>query len=99
MNWVMLVCKIPESHKDRLPDSVSIVESECGEATNKLKVIYNLPEKEKKSFAVCSKGLSIQEDQSHEMVEWLEVLKALGADQVFVYVMQDLHPNIMKVCK
>ena len=97
MNWAMLVCKLPETHKDRIPDSVSIVKSECGQATNELKVVYNLPEDEKKSFAVCSKGLSIQEDQSLELVEWLEVLKALGADKVFIYIMQDLHPNIKRV--
>ena len=98
MNWVMLVCKIPDSHKDQIPDSVSIVEENpCWEATNELKVTYNLPVGEKKSFAVCSKGLSIQDDQSLETVEWLEVLRALGADQVFVYTLQDLHPKIIKV--
>ena len=98
MNWVMLVCKIPETHRDQIPDSVSIVQdNQCWEATNELKVNYNLPAGEKKSFAVCSKGLSIQDDQSLETIEWLEVLKALGADQVLVYTMQDLHPKILKV--
>ena len=99
MNWFMLNCKLPASHRDQIPDSVSIVEQECDEASNILKVIYKIPRREetKKTFAVCSKGLSIQDDQSLETIEWLEVLKSLGADKVILYTYQDVHPKVLQV--
>ena len=46
---------------------------------------------------MCSKGLDFPSvDLSARIVEWLEVLRALGAEKVSVYIL-DVHPNIRKV--
>ena len=36
------------------------------------------------------------EDLSARMVEWIEVLRALGADKIFLYN-YEVHPNVTKV--
>ena len=94
----VMKCPLPPSHHHAIPLSVSIVEHPCDQATNNLKVIYNVPEKpeDKKSFAVCSKGLSILEDQSIVIAEWFEILKAFGASKIDLYTFS-IHPNIEKV--
>ena len=77
--------------------AVSLVEEDCETPTNYLSIIYNLPAGEKGKFAVCVKGMDFPlDDLSVRMVEWLEVLKALGADKIFLYNL-DVHPNVRKV--
>ena len=79
------------------PLAVSLVEEDCETPTNYLSIIYNLPAGEKGKFAVCVKGMDFPlDDLSVRMVEWLEVLKALGADKIFLYNL-DVHPNVRKV--
>ena len=79
------------------PLAVSLVEEDCEIPTNYLNIIYNLPAGEKAKFAVCVKGMDFPlDDLSVRMVEWLEVLKALGADKIFLYNL-DVHPNVRKV--
>ena len=79
------------------PLAVSLVEEDCETPTNYLNIIYNLPAGEKAKFAVCVKGMDFPlDDLSVRMVEWLEVLKALGADKIFLYNL-DVHPNVRKV--
>ena len=92
-------CPLPESHKERIPAVVSIVEESCGRPRNMLRVIYNpLGENEaKEKFAVCSKGLDFpSEDRSVNLIEWIEISRALGASKIFLYQL-DVHPNISKV--
>ena len=101
----LLSCDLPKTHQNRIPDSVSLVEKPCDTATNHLKVIYNKPKEEdidedtrkrKKRFAVCSKGHTFPDmDKSVNIIEWIEVLRSLGAD-VFIYH-YEMHPNISKV--
>ena len=96
-----MTCQIPESHWERIPATVSIVENACDKATNNLKVIFNNlePGETKQSFAVCVKGLDFQDlDLSVRLVEWLETLEALGANQVFLYNLQ-VHPNVTRFVK
>ncbi|XP_063880618.1 uncharacterized protein LOC135111326 [Scylla paramamosain] len=95
----LLQCVIPESHRQRVPQSVSLVEGRCDRSTNNLRVVHNpLPEGEKSNFAVCVKGMDFDEDISLRMVEWFELLFLLGADKVFVYDL-GIHPNISKILK
>ena len=94
-----MTCRLPDSHKDKVPALVSLVEEDCEEIRNSLKVIYDpLPEnQEKQEFAVCSKGLDFpREDISVKLVEWIETSLALGAARIFLYTL-DVHPNISKV--
>ena len=95
----LMACQLPQSHHDKIPVSVSIVEDKCQNATNNLKVTHNKPEEgeEKQKFAVCVKGLDFpHDDLSIKLIEWFEVLTALGADKIFLYNL-DVHPNITKV--
>ena len=80
------------------------MEEPCDTATNHLKVVYNKPKEEDinvevrntKRFAVCSKGHTFPDvDNSVKLVEWIEVLRSLGAN-VFIYH-YNMHPNISKV--
>lgn len=49
--------------------------------------------------AVCGPALSYyHEDVSIQLVEWLELLRALGFARVFLYE-TDVHPNIEKVLR
>lgn len=95
----VISCKIPGIKglkKGTAPDSVSLVESKCDRVRNNLRVMNERPQ-EKKKFAVCVKGLDfLQEDLSVRLVEWLELLKILGASKVFLYELE-VHPNISKV--
>ena len=51
---------------------------------------------EKRGIAVCSKGLSQLEDVSLRLIEWIELLRALGVDKIILPVLA-VHPNILKV--
>lgn len=92
----LLACMNPL--KDFIPSSVSIVENDCEKASNNLKVIYNPKSKVdnmKKPFAVCVKDLDFMDDQTKQIVEWIEILSLLGADKFFIYVI-NIHPNMMR---
>lgn len=90
----LVSCKSPNVTEE--PQSVSLVENQCEQATNNFKVIYNQPKPPtKKLFAVCTKPLDFQDDQSTQVIEWIEILSILGAEKIFIYV-TNLHPNLMR---
>lgn len=95
----IITCKVPRVknyERGVAPTSVSIVENKCDSVTNNLRVVNTRPEV-KKRFAVCVKGLDfLHEDISVRLVEWLELLRLLGASKVFLYDLE-VHPNISKV--
>ena len=94
-----MTCRLPDSHKDKVPAVVSLLEEDCEDIRNSLRVIYDpLPKnQQKEKFAVCSKGLDFpREDISVKLVEWIETSLALGAARIFLYQL-DVHPNISKV--
>lgn len=96
----LISCQIPKGFRDKIPESVSLVEKPCDTSTTNLRIIYNRPPDGKKDdFAVCVKGLDfLHEDLSVRLVEWLELLFLLGADKVYLYDLE-IHPNISKVLK
>ena len=100
----LFACNLPNPNTDKIPVAVSLVEDPCDTATNHLKIIYNKPNieydtekknKKKKRFIVCSKGHTFPHlDRSIRIVEYIEVLKSLGADvSIYHY---DVHQNISK---
>lgn len=95
----IVTCKIPRIKglpRDFYPTSVSLVENRCNKATNNLRIVNHRPEK-KEEFAVCVKGLDfLHEDLSVRLVEWIELLRLLGASKIFLYELE-IHPNITKV--
>ena len=95
----LITFKIPASHTAKIPKMVSLVENPCQHASNSLRVIHNKPKEESKKFAVCVKGLTFPDvDLSLRIVEWIEVITALGADKIYVYDL-NLHSNITKVIR
>ena len=85
----LLTCPIPKKDANRTPLSVSVTEGACDTATALLKVIYNKLEgleEPKKKFGVCVKGLDMPDDLSVRLAEWIELLIAMGADKVFIYL-------------
>ena len=96
----LLSCPILKGKEDRIPVSVSLVQSECQKdkkPSNNLRIFNNHREDGvKKGIAVCSKALSILEDNSLRLIEWIELLRALGAEKVIIGVLS-VHPNLMKV--
>jgi hypothetical protein len=58
----------------------------CDNAQNSLKIIDNQPDDGvKKKFVVCTKPLTLTRTNRIQFIEWVEMLKILGADQVYVY--------------
>ncbi|XP_047999195.1 uncharacterized protein LOC125236435 [Leguminivora glycinivorella] len=94
----LLACVLPADVRALRPAAVSLVEKPCDRATNCLRVHFDEPpDRAQKEFAVCVKGLDFQhEDLSVRLVEWIELVRLLGADKVFFYELQ-VHPNISKV--
>lgn len=91
----------PKRRSSRPPpriQSVSLFETNCTEVKNNLLVRENRPLNGKKQrFAVCVKGLEfLHEDLSFRLVEWIELLKILGANKIFFYQF-DLHPRLQQV--
>ena len=104
LNAYMLSCTALEAMEGRLPVSVSLVQTECQQGatpSNNLRIINRHREDGvKKGIAVCSKALVQipQKDNSIRFIEWVELLRALGAEKIMIGVIS-VHPNLMKVSK
>ena len=96
----MLSCPTLEARENRVLVSVSLVQTECQEGvkpTNNLRIFNRRREDGvKRGIGVCSKSLSYIDDGSKKIIEWIELLRALGADKIMLSVLS-VHPNIMKV--
>lgn len=96
----LISCVLPKKYENSVPISVSLVERPCDNATNNLKIIYDVPKHgktKKKDFGVCVKGLLFpREDLSVRLAEWIEMIQLVGGDKVYLYTLQ-AHQNITKV--
>jgi hypothetical protein len=91
----LISCKA-EMINGQLPTSVSLVERECDNASNNLKILRSQGEKNK-NFVVCVKGLSFPyEDKTTRLAEWIEYLNILGAEKINFYEFK-VHPNTKKL--
>ena len=92
----ILGCYPPDSVKHLVPESVSLVQAECprSKPSNNLRVFYQSGPKQ--GIAVCSKGLSLLGDVSMKIIEWIELLRALGVDKIFLHILA-VHANVIKV--
>ena len=93
-----MTCPIPRSHHGKVPSSVSLVAFKCARATNNMVVNYQVPtmDQPKQQFGVCVKGLTVLDDISVQLIEWIETVKAYGADKIFFYLME-VNQNVSKV--
>lgn len=95
----LLSCPNPLASHGLIPISVSLVANISDLPTNKLDVIHNKPpDGLKKQFAVCVKDVTLSEDKTLELVEWIEILRILGADKIFMYKNQT-HPDTTRTLK
>ena len=87
----MFECPLQKGILDPLDiKAVSIVTNICQNASNMLR-ISNYDTKAKRSFAVCLKAVEMAfTDASLRLIEWLEALKLLGAQQVFIYKVRSI---------
>uniref|UniRef100_T1JIY5 Glycosyltransferase family 92 protein n=1 Tax=Strigamia maritima TaxID=126957 RepID=T1JIY5_STRMM len=79
-----------------MPKYVSVVPQPCAGATSLLEVRGREMFAVKKNFAVCVKGLDFHTDISQQFIEWMEMLRILGAEKVGLYVYH-VHPRLAKV--
>ena len=97
---VMMSCDIPNKIKNFIPKAVAIkTNDKCNvDLDNFLRVIYEKQESGgKKLFAVCVRALYYYNiDFSIRLIEWLELMRILGVNQVFLYSFST-HPNMEKV--
>ncbi|CAL4148677.1 unnamed protein product, partial [Meganyctiphanes norvegica] len=99
----MFVCPVPLDIQESksYTEYVSISSDSCGLLTNLLPVqrkglIERRNGKLKKKYAICVKGLDLNEDYSIRLVEWIEMNFILGADKIFMYQYR-VHPNVSLV--
>ena len=94
----LLTCPLPMKSKHLIPVHVSLVENSCEKATNHLKVTYNKAEgPSKEGFAVCVRRLVVPKvDIAVRLAEWIEFISLLGADKVFLSVVE-IEPKVQKV--
>ncbi|XP_070075361.1 uncharacterized protein [Drosophila takahashii] len=106
-------CPLPEGEmKWKVPKMVSLVAKKCDMARNLLRVVYEIDETTKEEqgnsgnstavdpkFVVCVKAMDFPyEDKSWRLIEWLELMRLLGAHKVVLYDAQ-MHPNMTRVVK
>ena len=100
LNAYMLSCPALEAEEDRIPVSVSLVQAQCQQwvkPSNNLRIFNRRREDGvKRGIGVCSKSLSHMDDASMRFIEWIELLRALGAEKIMLSVLS-VHPNIRKV--
>ena len=91
---------LPLTDSNRVPLFVSLVYGEpCQQATNAIKIQYHPLESghKRQKIGVCLKVLNFpSEDVSLRLIEWLELLRQLGASKIFIYVLK-VNRNIEKV--
>ncbi|KAJ6219222.1 hypothetical protein RDWZM_005034 [Blomia tropicalis] len=102
----IFTCSIPKQYSNQIPQVISLQTTDnCRKIGynpgNVLRVIYNLPKKrfKKQSIGICVQAFRFSTyDVSVRLVEWLEMVKILGADQVYFYV-YGATENMMKVLR
>ncbi|XP_062140953.1 uncharacterized protein LOC133849095 isoform X1 [Drosophila sulfurigaster albostrigata] len=86
---VLLSCQLPSNPRSsRVPELVSLVfDDRCARPTNALRVVYEAPQRKRvRRFAVCVKDLNFPHvEMSQRWIEWLEMLRLLGAERVTAY--------------
>ncbi|KAL7642109.1 UNVERIFIED_CONTAM: hypothetical protein RMT77_007983 [Armadillidium vulgare] len=103
LNSFGITCLVPTINSpNHLPSAVSLVNKACETPTNLLK-IHGSPERKLSlknknlKIGVCGKALYYyNEDFSSRLIEWIEILKLFGIDQIFLYK-TTCHENVTKV--
>lgn len=98
-NQYRLACKNPLGDLEKVPKFVSIVEDPSDTADNSMEISFNSPKSElKRPIAICTKPLTLKDDSSLVMIEWIEIWRVLGIEKIYLNVVE-VHENLMKVLK
>ena len=81
----------------KLPAAISLMRSSCDKPTNLLKLIYIKPAA-KSDIGVCVKGVTFNGEISIRLIEWLETMKILSVDKVYLYS-YSIHQNVSRLLK
>ncbi|KAG5668808.1 hypothetical protein PVAND_016732 [Polypedilum vanderplanki] len=93
----LLSCKIPQNKTGLVPQFVSFTENRCDAANNLFKVKNKRPKNgRKKLFLVSVKQFDFDDDISMQIIEWFEILKIFGVDQVEIFIIK-AHKNVKKI--
>lgn len=94
-NPVLVSCTIPLFERTV---AVSIASQPCEVKKNPTFSLQSVSKDVKRDFTVCVKPLDFREDITHHLIQWIEVLKLLGADRIEFYV-KKLNIGTRKVLK
>jgi len=98
----LITCPIPPEAKEKgAPQAVGLTAEPCDHVRVMLRVRDEqlVEGQSKERFAICVKGMSFPKaDLSLRLVEWLEVLRAVGINKVFLYEL-GVHPNVSRVLR
>ena len=95
LNPVLLNCILPGNPPRRVPAAVTVSFGNCTGSNNLLK-IHDDSQSKKSGIGVCVSRVTHFTDKSVSLIEWLEMLRILGANKVYIYTFY-IHPNISKV--
>ena len=103
----LVTCPVPKAHVNDVPQAVSLqARGSCASletsVSNVLRVIQSQrpkPPRHHRSIGVCVQALRFATyDVSVRFVEWLEMVRLMGADKVHLYVYSATE-NMMKVLR
>ncbi|KAL7015496.1 hypothetical protein ACKWTF_016478 [Chironomus riparius] len=95
----LMTCPNPLSNVSLVPQFVSFVEDECGNANNIFEIRNKRPKNgHKENFLISVKSLDFQTDISLLLVEWCEILKIFGVNKIEIFIV-NAHPNVIRVLK
>lgn len=94
-NPVLLSCRIPFNET---VVGVSITTKPCEMRPNSTFKLNDTVKDVERNFSVCVKPLDFREEISHHLVQWIEILRILGAEKIDFYVKR-LAKDTTKVLK
>lgn len=91
-----IFCSLPDNE---VPDAVSIVEHPDDiKPSNILPIRIKAMKKHMHNFSVCLAPIQQNYENTEELIEWLEIVRLLGATKVFIYV-QNATNDVVSVLK
>ncbi|XP_018561135.1 uncharacterized protein LOC108903440 [Anoplophora glabripennis] len=94
-NPVLLSCRIPLG---LAPENVSITTKPCDGKQGKHFSLTNDTGNSQYTFTVCVKPLDFLEDISERLIQWIEMIRILGAEKIEIYV-KKVKRNVWKILK